>query len=90
MNLLSRFYVSVMCLEIIDSNKIRQMRRRKLGEEKRKLFEAIKRYNEQVPEKEGINEQMVESRLSMVGHGSGEDSLIWPWEVHSTGMEQLL
>ncbi|KTF77271.1 hypothetical protein cypCar_00046864 [Cyprinus carpio] len=68
-----------------DSNKIRQMRRRKLGDEKRKLFEAIKRYNEQVPEEEGINEQMVESRLSMVGHASGEDSLIWPWEVHSTG-----
>ncbi|XP_052473356.1 uncharacterized protein LOC128029544 isoform X2 [Carassius gibelio] len=73
-----------------DSNKIRQMRRRKLGEEKRKLFEAIKRYNEQVPEKEGINEQMVESRLSMVGHGSGEDSLIWPWEVHSTESTNIL
>ncbi|XP_026135588.1 uncharacterized protein LOC113113544 [Carassius auratus] len=73
-----------------DRNKIRQMQRRKLGDEKRKLFEAIKRYNEQVPEKEGINEQMVESRLSMVGHGSGEDSLIWPWEVHSTESTNIL
>nr|XP_055061174.1 uncharacterized protein LOC129444491 [Misgurnus anguillicaudatus] len=73
-----------------DSNKIRQMRRRKLGEEKKKLFEAIKQYNAQVPEEEGINEQMVESRLSMVGHASGEDSLIWPWEVYSTESTSIL
>lgn len=67
-----------MCLEIIDSNKIRQ------------LFKVIKQYNEQVAEEEGKNKEMVESRLSVVGYDSGENSLIWPWEVHSTGMEQLL
>ncbi|KAL0150725.1 hypothetical protein M9458_051198, partial [Cirrhinus mrigala] len=72
------------------SNKIRQMRRRKLGDEKRKLFEAIKQYNEQVPEEEGINEEMVESRLSVVGHASGEEILIWPWEVHSTESTNIL
>lgn len=33
---------------------------------------------------------MVESRLSMVGHASGEDSLIWPWEVHSTESTSIL
>ncbi len=48
------------------------------GDEKRKLFEVIKQYNEQVPEEQGINEEMVERRLSEVGHASGEDSLIWP------------
>ncbi|XP_050960579.1 uncharacterized protein LOC127161868 [Labeo rohita] len=73
-----------------DSNKIRQLRRRKLGDEKRKLFEAIKQYNEQVPEEEGINEEMVESRLSVVGHASGEEILIWPWEVHSTESTNIL
>ncbi|RXN15137.1 hypothetical protein ROHU_028278 [Labeo rohita] len=52
--------------------------------------EAIKRYNKQVPEEEGINEEMVESRLSVVGQGSGEESLIWPWEVHRTESTNIL
>lgn len=80
---------SVLC-NCIDSNKIRHLRRRKLGEEKRKLFETIKLYNEQVPDEERIVEEKVESRLSVVGGDSGADSLIWPWEVHSSGMEQFL
>lgn len=79
---------SVVC-NCIDSNKIRHLRRRKLGEEKKKLFETIKLYNEQVPHEEQIDEEKVESRLSVVGPDSGTD-LIWPWEVHSSGTEQFL
>lgn len=74
---------------ILDSNKIRHLRRRKLGEEKKKLFQTIKTYNEQVPEEERIDEDKVESRLSVVGQESGTDSLIWPWELHSGGMEPI-
>ena len=74
----------------IDSNKIRQLRRRKLGEEKKKLFEKIKLYNEQVADEERILEDKVESRLSVVEGDSGADCLIWPWEVHSRGIEQFL
>ncbi|XP_077061924.1 uncharacterized protein LOC143714596 [Siphateles boraxobius] len=63
-----------------DSNKVRHLRRRKLWEEKRKLLETIKLYNEQVADEERIVEEKVESRLS-VGEG---DSLLWPWEMHSS------
>lgn len=80
---------SVFC-NCIDSNKIRHLRRRKLGEEKKKLKQTIKLYNEQVPEAERIVEEMVESKLSVVGGDSGADSLIWPWEVNSSGMEQFV
>ncbi|XP_049432758.1 uncharacterized protein LOC125889094 isoform X1 [Epinephelus fuscoguttatus] len=72
-----------------DSNKIRHLRRRKLGEEKKKLLETIKLYNEQVPREERIDVEKVESRLSVVGPDSGTD-LIWLWEVHRSGMEQFL
>ncbi|KAK7127832.1 hypothetical protein R3I93_005543 [Phoxinus phoxinus] len=65
-----------------DSNKIRHLRRRKLWEEKRKLLQTIKLYNEQVADEERIVEEKVESGLSV----GGGDSLIWPWEVHSSGM----
>lgn len=40
---------------------------------KRKLFEAINHYNDQVP-----GEEKVENRLGAVG---GTDSLIWPQEA---------
>ncbi|XP_056138219.1 uncharacterized protein LOC130114380 [Lampris incognitus] len=72
-----------------DSNKIHHLRRRKLGEEKKKLFETIKLYNEQVPDEEQIDEAKVESRLSVVGDDSGAD-LIWPWEVHSSDSSNIL
>jgi len=52
-----------------------------LWEEKRKLLETIKLYNEQVADEERIIEEKVETGLSV-----GGDSLIWPWEVHSSGM----
>ncbi|XP_039681977.1 uncharacterized protein LOC120575326 [Perca fluviatilis] len=73
-----------------DSNKIRQLRRRKLGEEKKKLFEKIKLYNEQVADEERILEEKVESRLSVVEGDSGADCLIWPWEVHSRESSNIL
>ncbi|XP_028432432.1 uncharacterized protein LOC114554662 [Perca flavescens] len=73
-----------------DSNKIRQLRRRKLGEEKKKLFEKIKLYNEQVADEERILEDKVESRLSVVEGDSGADCLIWPWEVHSRESSNIL
>ena len=66
------------------------LRRRKLGDEKRKLFESIKSYNEQVPDEERIAEEKVENGLCVVGGDSGADSLIWPWEVNNSGMEQFL
>ncbi|XP_076874430.1 uncharacterized protein LOC143524906 [Brachyhypopomus gauderio] len=65
-----------------DSNKIRHLRRKKLREEKRKLFESIKCYNEQVPEEGRINTELVESKLCAGAKGDGgADSLIWPWEI---------
>lgn len=72
-----------LCFDMfIDSNKIRLLRRRKLWEEKKKLLQTIKLYNEQVlDEEERIIEEKVESGLSV----GGGDSLIWPWEVHSSG-----
>lgn len=51
-------------------------------------METIKLYNEQVLEAERIVEEVVESKLSVVGGDSGADSLIWLWEVHSSGREQ--
>lgn len=48
----------------------------KLAEEKRKLFEAINHYNDQVP-----GEEKVENRLGAVGGACGTDSLIWPLEA---------
>lgn len=66
---------SVLC-NCIDSNKIRHLQRRKLGEEKRKIFETIKFYNEQVPDEERIVEEKVESRPSVVGGDTESDSLI--------------
>ncbi|KAL7397175.1 hypothetical protein ABVT39_017999 [Epinephelus coioides] len=72
-----------------DSNKIRHLRRRKLGEEKKKLLEMIKLNNEQVPHEEWIDVEKVESRLSVVGPDSGTD-LIWPWEVHSSDSSNIL
>ncbi|KAF4097447.1 hypothetical protein G5714_021455 [Onychostoma macrolepis] len=73
-----------------DSNKIRHLRRRKLWEEKRKLLEAIKLYNEQVPDEERIAEEKVVSGLSVERGDSGADSLIWPWEVHSSESSNIL
>ncbi|KAI4824074.1 hypothetical protein KUCAC02_012617 [Chaenocephalus aceratus] len=59
-----------------DSNKIRQLRRKRLREEKTKLLAAIRQYNTgQPPEEE------VERRLS--AEQQTTDSLIWPWEVQS-------
>ncbi|XP_016116980.1 uncharacterized protein [Sinocyclocheilus grahami] len=54
---------------------------------KRKVLQAIKLYNEQVPDEEerSITEEKVVSGLSVGGGDSGPDSLIWPWEVHSSG-----
>lgn len=48
----------------------------KLAEKKRKLFEAINHYNDQVP-----GEEKVENRLGAVGGACGTDSLIWPLEA---------
>ncbi|KAF4118103.1 hypothetical protein G5714_000154 [Onychostoma macrolepis] len=73
----------------IAGNKIRHLRRRKLWEDKRKLLEAIKLYNEQVPDEECIAEEKVVSGLS-VERDSGADSLIWPWEVHSSESSNIL
>lgn len=70
----------------IDSNKVRGLRRQKLREEKGKLLEAIEAYNRQAPEDRQVNREEVVSRLSVTGD-HGADSLIWPWEVHSGGME---
>ncbi|XP_051272930.1 uncharacterized protein LOC127372973 [Dicentrarchus labrax] len=72
-----------------DSNKIRHLRRRKLREEKKKLLETIKLYNEQVSNEEQIDVVKVESRLSVVGGDTGAD-LIWPWEVHSSESSNIL
>ncbi|XP_056130247.1 uncharacterized protein si:dkey-93l1.9 isoform X1 [Lampris incognitus] len=60
-----------------DGNKIRHLRKRKLGEEKKKLFETIKLYNEQVPDEEQIDEVKVESRRSVVGAGLYTNFLHW-------------
>ena len=72
----------------IDSNKIRHLRQRKLREDKKKLLETINLYNEQVSNEEQIDVAKVESRLAVVGGDSGAD-LIWPWEMHSSGMGQF-
>ncbi|XP_026064526.1 uncharacterized protein LOC113047387 [Carassius auratus] len=73
-----------------DSNKIRHLHRRKLWEEKRKLLQAIKLYNEQVPDEERIAEEKVVRGLSVGAGDSGADSLIWPWEVHSSESSNIL
>ena len=73
-----------------DSNKIRNLRRRKLWTEKKKLFEKIRLYNQQVPEEERIVEEKVEGKLSLLGGNDEEDSLIWPWEMHSSGMRTFM
>ena len=40
-------------------------------------MQTIKLYNEQVVEAECIVEEVVESKLSVVGGDSGADSVIW-------------
>lgn len=77
-----------MVSNFIDSNKIRHLRRRKLREDKKKLLETINLYNGQVSNEEQIDVVKVESRLAVVGGDSGAD-LIWPWEMHSSGMGQF-
>ncbi|XP_059902693.1 uncharacterized protein LOC132453773 [Gadus macrocephalus] len=72
-----------------DGNKIRHLRRRKLWTEKKKLFEKIRLYNQQVPEEERIVEEKVEGKLSLLGGNDEEDSLIWPWEMHSSGISNI-
>ncbi|XP_059361847.1 uncharacterized protein LOC132101149 [Carassius carassius] len=69
------------------ATKIQHLRRRKLYEEKRKRLQAIKLYNEQVPDEERIAEEKV---VSVGGGDSGADSLIWPWEVHSSESSNIL
>lgn len=61
-----------------------------MGDEKKKLFNSIRSYNEQVPNEERIVEEKVENGLSVVGGDSGADSFLWPWEVNNSGMEQFL
>ncbi|KAK2906701.1 hypothetical protein Q8A67_005686 [Cirrhinus molitorella] len=73
-----------------DSNKIRHLRRRRLWEEKRKLFDTIKLYNEQVPDEERIVEEKVVSGLSVAGGDREAESVIWPWEVHSSESSNIL
>ena len=93
--LLNRIWSSLLnmffCVSVTaDSNKIRHLRRRKLWTEKKKLFEKIWLYNQQVPEEERIVEEKVEGKLSLLGGNDEEDSLIWPWEMHSSGMKTFM
>nr|XP_033947416.1 uncharacterized protein LOC117452768 [Pseudochaenichthys georgianus] len=64
-----------------DSNKIRQLRRKRLREEKTKLLAAIRQYNTGQPPETEIQEEEVERRLS--AEQQTTDSLIWLWEVQS-------
>ncbi|XP_010781059.1 uncharacterized protein [Notothenia coriiceps] len=64
-----------------DSNKIRQLRRKRLREEKTKLLAAIRQYNTGQPPEGEIQEEEVERRLS--AEQQTTDSLIWPWEMQS-------
>jgi hypothetical protein len=43
-----------------------------------------------VPEEERIVEEKVEGKLSLLGGNDEEDSLIWPWEMHSSGMKTFM
>ncbi|KAF3837670.1 hypothetical protein F7725_009438 [Dissostichus mawsoni] len=62
-----------------DSNKIRQLRRKRLREEKTKLLAAIRQYNTGQPPEGEIQEEEVERRLS--AEQQTTDSLIWPWKI---------
>ncbi|KAK5918775.1 hypothetical protein CesoFtcFv8_000415 [Champsocephalus esox] len=71
-----------------DSNKIRQLRRKRLREEKTKLLAAIRQYNTGQPPETEIQEEEVERRLS--AEQQTTDSLIWPWEVQSDESVSIL
>ncbi|KAK5884237.1 hypothetical protein CesoFtcFv8_018080 [Champsocephalus esox] len=71
-----------------DSNKIRQLRRKRLREEKTKLLAAIHQYNTGQPPETEIQEEEVERRLS--AEQQTTDSLIWPWEVQSDESVSIL
>ncbi|KAJ8353405.1 hypothetical protein SKAU_G00209720 [Synaphobranchus kaupii] len=70
-----------------DSNKLRHRLRQKLAEEKRRLFDQIRRYNTLAAE-DKIDEALIEGRLA--GLGSGTEAQIWPWDANiSEGRFQL-
>ncbi|KAI4824974.1 hypothetical protein KUCAC02_020680 [Chaenocephalus aceratus] len=71
-----------------DSNKIRQLRRKRLREEKTKLLAAIHQYNTGQPPETEIQEEEVERRPS--AEQQTTDSLIWPWEVQSNESVSIL
>ncbi|KAK5902875.1 hypothetical protein CesoFtcFv8_008089 [Champsocephalus esox] len=63
-------------------------RRKRLREEKTKLFAAIRQYNTGQPPETEIQEDEVERRLS--AEQQTTDSLIWPWEVQSDESVSIL
>ncbi|KAJ8369372.1 hypothetical protein SKAU_G00094000 [Synaphobranchus kaupii] len=65
-----------------DSNKLRHRLRQKLAEEKRRLFDQIRRYNTLAAE-DKIDEALIEGRLA--GLGSGTEAQIWPWDANISG-----
>ncbi|KAI9525207.1 hypothetical protein NQZ68_009887 [Dissostichus eleginoides] len=71
-----------------DSNQIRQLRRKRLREEKTKLLAAIRQYNTGQPPEGEIQEEEAERSLS--AEQQTTDTLIWPWEVQSDESVSIL
>ncbi|KAK5895551.1 hypothetical protein CgunFtcFv8_009235 [Champsocephalus gunnari] len=71
-----------------DSNTIRQLRRKRLREEKTKLLATIRQYNTGQPPEGEIQEEEVERRPS--AEQQTTDSLIRPWEVQSDESVSIL
>ncbi|XP_076601056.1 uncharacterized protein LOC143329167 isoform X3 [Chaetodon auriga] len=61
-----------------DSSKLRHRLRRRLGEDKKLLLQAMQRYNSLVPDSAAIDVAVVENAFA----GESTVSLLWPWEVH--------
>ncbi|KAJ8369380.1 hypothetical protein SKAU_G00094080 [Synaphobranchus kaupii] len=64
------------------SNKLRHRIEAELAEEKRRLFDQIRRYNTLAAE-DKIDEALIEGRLA--GLGSGPEAQIWPWDANISG-----
>ncbi|XP_040908299.1 uncharacterized protein LOC121191220 isoform X2 [Toxotes jaculatrix] len=62
-----------------DSSKLRHRLRRKLGEDKKRLFQQIQSYNALVPDS-AIDVAVVEDSFT----GDVTVSPVWPWEVHGS------
>ncbi|XP_076616610.1 uncharacterized protein LOC143339323 [Chaetodon auriga] len=61
-----------------DSSKLRHRLRRKLGEDKKLLLQAMQRYNSLVSGSAAIDVAVVDNAFA----GESTVSLLWPWEVH--------